>query len=373
MTETIDANVLIIGAGPAGTAAAARLGQLGVRDVVLVDKHDFPRDKTCGSGISPRGIEALKELGVWDRIAPEAYPINAIRVVTPGGRESVQSAGTKAEAIVCNRRTFDHQLLLAALERGTRFLPHFVAKDLIDERGRTVGAAARDGRVVRARYTLIAGGAHCRLGVAPRPAKRTIHAIMGWWEDVPFRPNTVEMVFDRMIAPYYGWLFPESDRVVNIGITYPDAGERTPNARELFRRFLDAQYGTRLRSARPIGDWKGHPVVYSLSIGDLTAPGRMVLGEAGLMTHPATAEGIYQGMRTGILAGDAVRDAMTGRASEASALATYERRCRRAFQVAFYSGELFLKVVETPLLDWAIALGDRPIVKHTTAKILAAM
>ena len=104
MSESIQANVAIIGAGPAGTAAAAHLGQLGVRNVVLVDRADFPRDKTCGSGISPKGIEVLRELGVWRQIEPEAYWIKGIRIVTPGGYESVQSAGSDVEAIICHRR-----------------------------------------------------------------------------------------------------------------------------------------------------------------------------------------------------------------------------------------------------------------------------
>jgi len=58
------AAVAVVGAGPAGAAAALRLAQLGVRDVVLLDRADFPRDKTCGSGLSPRGIRTLRELGV---------------------------------------------------------------------------------------------------------------------------------------------------------------------------------------------------------------------------------------------------------------------------------------------------------------------
>ena len=70
--------------GPAGAACAAHLGQLGVQDVVLVDRHDFPRDKTCGSGISPKGIQTLKDLGVWHEIEPHSYPINGIRIVKDG-------------------------------------------------------------------------------------------------------------------------------------------------------------------------------------------------------------------------------------------------------------------------------------------------
>src|SRR5437667_3083721 len=100
-------DVLIIGAGPAGTAAAIRLGQLGVRNVVLVDRHDFPRDKTCGSGVSPKGLQILKALGVWERIASEAYWIRGLRLVTPNDYEVYISGGDAASAIICCRRTLD--------------------------------------------------------------------------------------------------------------------------------------------------------------------------------------------------------------------------------------------------------------------------
>jgi flavin-dependent dehydrogenase len=204
---------------------------------------------------------------------------------------------------------------------------------------------------------------------------------MGWWDDVPYRPHFVEMVFDKMLSPYYGWLFPEGERRVNIGITWEDpvaAGQaRKPaqkkNARQLFQAFLDKHYAERLKHATQVGGWKGHPIVYSYDVGQLTSPGRVVLGEAGLMTHPATAEGIYQGMRSGMMAAEAVADVIQGRASEAEALARYERRCRRAFQLAFWGGALFRAAVRTPLLDWVVKAGERPLIQSATAKLMANM
>lgn len=366
------ANVAIIGAGPAGAAAAAHLGQLGVPDVVLVDKHDFPRDKTCGSAISPRGIETLKELGVWSTIEPQSYRISGLRLVAPGGGETAQSAGEALQAVVCNRRIFDHEIVKSATARGVTFLPNFVADRMIEESGRTKGFIARDGRVVRAKYTLVAGGTHCRLGVTPRTSRRLIHAIMGWWKNVPFTPHMIEMIFDRMIAPYYGWLFPESEEVVNIGITYPDLPHR-PNARELFSQFLDKHYRRRLQDAQQIGGFRGHPIAYSLKIGALTAPGKLLIGEAALLTHPATAEGIYQGMRSGILAAEAVQVALTRRAPESKALRTYERRCQKTFQLSALAGELFRRSTQTPLLDWMVAAGKKPLLRRTAARVLAAL
>ena len=370
-SETIRASVAIIGAGPSGTAAAARLGQLGVEGVVLVDRADFPRDKTCGSGVSPKGIQVLRELGVWAEVEPHAYCIGGIRLVTPGDREVYMSAGRAAEAVVCQRRVLDHVLLKAARDRGVRFLPHFVADSVLESHGRTDGFVARDGRRVEARFTVVAGGTHCQLGVSARP-RRMIQAIMGWWDGVPFRAHHVEMVFDKALAPYYGWLFPESPERVNIGITYEDPRlER--NARRLFVDFLEKHYGERLRHARQVGPFKGHPIAYSYDVARLTAPGRLVVGEAGLMTHPATAEGIYQGMRSGVLAAEALCDALEGRASEAVAFGAYERRCRRAFLASFLGGGLFRRLVRTPVLDWLVRASEQPAVRTATAKLMASM
>ena len=78
---------------------------------------------------------------------------------------------------------------------------------------------------------------------------------MGRWDGVPFRPHHVEMIFDKLVAPYYGWLFPEGPNRVNIGICYRDP-KLARNARQLFRNFLDKHYGARLSKAQEVGSWK---------------------------------------------------------------------------------------------------------------------
>lgn len=371
MPETIHADVAIVGAGPAGTAAAAHLGQLGVNDVVVLDKHPFPRDKTCASGVSPNGIKALRELQVWDDVRPHAYPIAGARIVTPGGLEVWVKSGPGNEAIVCLRRTLDHAILRKAESAGVRFVPQFTAARLLVEGGRVVGCVAKDGREVRARVTVIAGGTHCDL-VPPRRKRRIIQAIMGWWEGVPFRENHLEMLFDRALLPLYGWLFPESDGRVNIGIAYEDPkGEK--NAREMFRSFLDRHYAHRLRAATPVGELKGHPIVYSYRIEHLTSPGRIVIGESGRLTHPATAEGIYQGMRSGMIAAESLRDVMLSGADEASAFASYERRCRSEFRSSFVVGGLIRGLLRTPFFDLMVKQSGRPIVRRAAAHLLASL
>lgn len=365
------ADVAVIGAGPAGAAAALRLGQLGVADVIVVDRAEFPRDKTCGSGLSPKGIETLKALGVWDDVSADAYTIGGIRLVTPAGREVYASAGDAGAAAICARRTLDDRVLARARELGARFLPKFAAADLRRDGDRVAGVVARDGREVRARFTLVADGGHSVFTPDPRPRPR-LQAIMGWWEGVRFRPHHVEMIFDATLVPGYGWLFPESETRVNIGICYEDPAHRR-NARRLFERFVGEHFARRVHGAVQVGGVRGHPISYTFAVGRLTSPGRLVVGEAGRLVHPATAEGISQAMRSGILAAEAVTGVLAGRHDEPVALAAYEAACRRAFRASFAAARLWRAAIRTPLLDWIVAAADRPAPRAALARLMAKM
>lgn len=371
--ETIHAQVAIIGAGPSGTATALRLAQLGVHDVVLVDTADFPRDKTCGSGLSPNSIAMLKELEVWDRIEPHAYPINGMRLVTPGGRDVRLSGGDANQAVICLRRVHDHEILKGAVDRGVRFFPFVRATEPIVENGRWAGFKARDGRVFKADYTIIANGAHSKFIIDERP-KRIIRTIMGWWEGVDYHPNHLEMLFVEEIRPLYGWLFPETADRVNIGITYEDPEDGPKhNARELFQTFLDRYFGDRLQNATPIGKWKGHPISYTYDVGQLTSPGRIIVGEAGRMTHPATGEGIYQAMRSGMWAAETLRDILVKGKKEAKAFKRYERKCQLRFMPSFWIGRGFRELVNTPALDYVADVAQHRFTKQAVGMFLARM
>jgi menaquinone-9 beta-reductase len=363
--------VAVIGAGPAGSATALRLAQLGIDDVTIVDLHQFPRHKTCGSGLSPRAIRTLQQLDVWSSVEPIAYPISGLRLVTPRGYETWVSGGDKAQAAICLRHDLDYEIHARSLARGVKFLSGFAASEPILRGDRWVGVRARDGRELRAEWVVVANGAHTRFSTCDGP-KRTIHTIMGWWEHVEYRPHTVEMIWDPMTLPYYGWLFPETATRVNIGITYED-DHKLVNARRLFDMFLRKHYGQRLREATQIGKWKGHPIVYTYRTGSLSSPGRVVVGEAGRMTHPATGEGISQAMRSGMYAAEAIADVRAGAATEREALVRYERRCASSFLPSFWAGRLFRSVLRTPLFDYAVKAKNMPAIKAATARLLAHM
>jgi geranylgeranyl reductase family protein len=369
VAKTSQAKVVIVGAGPAGSATALHLAQLGVDDVTIVDLHDFPRHKTCGSGLSPRAITALKELEVWSAVEPIAYPITGLRIVTREGYDTYVSAGDEAHAAICLRHDLDYEIHKRSLERGVTFLSGFAASEPILRGDRWVGIRARDGREVRADVVVIANGAHTTFSTCEGP-KRSIHTIMGWWEGVDYRPHTVEMFWDDLTLPYYGWLFPETETRVNIGITYED-DHKLKNARRIFRAFLQKHFRDRLQGATQIGKWKGHPIVYTYRTGRLWSPGRVVVGEAGRMTHPATGEGIYQGMRSGMFAAEAIADILSGKSLEHEALARYDRRCATAFLPSFWTGGLFRGVLRTPFLDYVVKAGNSPRLQAATARMLA--
>ncbi|MFV8753769.1 FAD-dependent monooxygenase [Nannocystaceae bacterium ST9] len=363
------AKMAIIGAGPAGSATALHLAQLGIDGVTIVDLHEFPRDKTCGSGLSPRAISTLKDLEVWDAVEPIAYPITGLRVVSREGNEAWMSGGDRAGAVICLRHDLDFEIHKRSIERGVNFLSGFAADTPILKGSRWAGIRAKDGREVHADHVVVANGAHTSFSTCEGP-KKTIHTIMGWWEGVPYRPHHIEMFWDDLTLPYYGWLFPETATRVNIGITYED-DHKLKNARRIFQAFLDKHFRDRLKDATQIGKWKGHPIVYTYRIGKLWSPGRVVVGEAGRMTHPATGEGIYQGMRSGMFAAEAIADVLRGKATEAEAMTRYDRRCATTFLPSFWAGGLARGVLQTPFLDFVVKATHMPRVQAATARMLA--
>lgn len=366
-------SIVIVGAGPGGAAAAIALAQRGVRDIVLVDKDAFPRDKTCGSGLSPNALTALDALGVGAEVRRLGYPVSGMRLVTPGKREI--NLSSEEAAVILLRKHFDNLLVERAISLGVTFRPRFQVKDLAREAGRAVGVRSREGEEIRAGVVLCADGAHSIFSVDPRP-KRTISTLMGWWEGMPFEPHKVEMIFDKNLAPLYGWLFPEDDARVNIGICMDgeaeDGSKTTRNVREVFQRFLDDHFRDRLRSARQIGRLKGHPISYTTWIGHLHAPGIVYLGEAARITHNATGEGIYQAMQSGMFAADALAPLIQGEISEREAIRRYTWAHRRRFTASFLVGHAVRGIVRTKALDVIADLYNNPRVRGAVTGLFAS-
>jgi menaquinone-9 beta-reductase len=370
----MDSRVLIVGAGPAGASAAVSLADRGVTDILLLDRDRFPRDKTCGSGLSPAALHLAEKLGIGEKVRARAHPIEWVRLLTPGAVELVFPGN--ASVVIMLRKEFDQLLVERARELGVRFQTSFRASELVrDASGRVVGVRSFDGEEYRAPFVLCADGAHSIFSPNHRP-KRFISTVMGWWEGANLPTKRLDMIFDRNLSPLYGWMFPETPVRVNIGICVDaqDAhGRPTRNdLRGLFERFLDDHYREVLRGARRLGKLKGHPIVFTTWVTRCTEPGALWVGEAARVTHNATGEGISQAMQSGLFAAEAVSAVVIGRQSEPSAWRHYRWRHRQRFTVGFAAGHLLRALVASGGLDWLARAYRSPKGQRLFERLLAS-
>lgn len=323
-------DVLVVGAGPAGSAAAQLLARGGL-DVVLIDQHAFPREKTCGDGLIPDAHRALRRLGVWEAVAGEAQPARFVRCIGPrGGHLDVPAA-----VAVLPRRRLDEIVCRAAVAAGARmFAPlRFLAP--LEDSGAVVGARLRQGAVtreLRARWVVLATGATVQAllaaGMALRQAPSGV-ALRGYVRHpgMAARLDALEVVWQRALAPGYGWIFPCPGGVFNIGVgTVDQAGASAPNLRRVFDDFtrLHAPARELLAGGTLLGPLKGAPLRCTLGGARLSRPGLLVTGEAAGSTYSFTGEGIGKALETGIHAAEAL---LAGAARDDAAVrADYEAR-----------------------------------------------
>lgn len=329
-------DVLVIGAGPAGSAAASTLARAG-QDVVLIDQHSFPRDKVCGDGLIPDAHHAMRKLGVLDEVMGQAEPSGFVACIGPrGGRIDVPG-----RVAVLPRKELDQILCRAAVAAGARMFAPVRFNTLIEQDGKVVGARVQHGqasREIRARWVLIATGAvpqalmaagmstrHTPSGVALRGYVRNL-AMVG-------SITALEIVWHRALTPGYGWIFPCPDGVFNIGVGIADSHnahrggkltKREANLREVMADFQRVYAPARdlMHGGTLLGPMKGAPLRCSLAGARLTRPGLLVTGEAAGSTYSFTGEGIGKALETGIHAAEAL---LAG-SGDAEVRTDYERR-----------------------------------------------
>ncbi len=335
--------ILVIGAGPAGSACGQWLARSGF-DVVLVDQHDFPRDKTCGDGLIPDSHAALARLGVLDEVLRAAQPVTHVRCYAPSGHH-VDVPGTLA---VLPRRRLDDILVRAAVQAGARlFTPWRFETPLQDAQGRVVGArlrrsgsGERETRELRADHVVVATGAQPQGLVASGLCERQTPSAMGLrgyvrHTGLPGLHDKLQVVWHRRLTPGYGWIFPCGDQLYNIGVGIIDSHSkgamRNVNLREVFQAFCDLHAPARelMASGELQGELKGAPLRSSLVGATLARPGILGTGEAIGSTYSFTGEGIGKAMETGLLAAEALTGARDQRWDDAALASHYSEAIAR--------------------------------------------
>ena len=313
-------DVLVVGAGPAGAACAQWLARAGV-DTVLVDQHDFPRDKVCGDGLIPDAHHALRRLGVHDEVMAAAEASQHVACIGPrGGRVDVP--GTVA---VLPRRVLDDIVCRAAVRAGAKLHTPWRFEATIVEDEVVVGARLRQGDLVRetrARWVVLATGAVPQALQAADMCKRRTPsgiALRGYVKNDAMvgRIKALEVVWHKSLSPGYGWIFPAPGGRFNIGVgiahSHPardgePAKMKDVNLRRVFDAFCAHYEPARelMRTGALEGDLKGAPLRCSLAGARYSRPGLLVTGEAAGSTYSFTGEGIGKAYETGLLAAEAL-------------------------------------------------------------------
>ncbi|MDM4766985.1 geranylgeranyl reductase family protein [Pelomonas sp. SE-A7] len=330
--------VLVVGAGPAGSASARVLAQAGL-DVLLIDQAQPGRDKICGDGLIPDAHAALRRLGLLDQVMARAHPAEHVGCIGPrGGRIDVPGS-----LAVLPRRELDAMLLEGAREAGARVLmPARFESPIEDEGGRVAGARVKlDGAEVevQAQWVVLATGAvpkaltaaglcerHTPSGVALRGYVRA-PSMVG-------KIKALEVVWCNAVRPGYGWIFPAPDGCFNIGVGVTDShsavggkgSKKELNLRAIFDAFCQhyEPAAQLMREGELVGELKGAPLRCTLEGARWSRPGLLVTGEAAGSTYSFTGEGIGKAMETGMLAADAILRGRNQGLDDAAVRADYE-------------------------------------------------
>lgn len=340
--------VIVVGGGPSGGACALSLAQTGRYEVLVLDKSRYPRVKVCGSGLSPHALKMLDRLGVRSRFATRHGVIDMAIARGPEGGEIRLQSGV--QAWVVPRVELDSGIVRAACELGAELREDTKVLELLrDLRGRVVGVKTEGGEL-EADLVICADGSPSRFSRDTTP-KRTIRTLMGWWRGTPWAGTAAHMVWDRRLAGYYAWMFPEIGDVVNIGLTIPEGAAEAGRLKGLFQELLDEHWGEGLKDAEPLGKWMGHPAVITTRVGPIAESHAVWVGEAARMVCPGTVEGIGFALETGIVAADVVGRAFTpARGLSALAIAGYRARLAASVLPKFVGGEAFVRAIQVPRL-----------------------
>jgi geranylgeranyl reductase family protein len=312
-----DCDLAVVGAGPAGAAAAlaAKRRSPSAR-VLLLDKARFPRDKPCGDGIAPHAVDELRLLGA--QAAVDGYePVHRLRISGPDGRPEV-AARVRRPSHVVPRRVFDARLVQAAVDAGVEL--HRQRVRTLEDRGDRVVVNGE----LAARVVVAADGANSTarrlLGVDRNPPAHLAVAVRGY-APAPAGPREQRIAFVSQAWPAYWWSFPVNAGCANVG--YGLLRSQFGGTKDELHARLGALLpgcgpdpATLRAHHLPLSTWRPAP-----------AQGRILLaGDAASLVNPLSGEGIFYALVSGLLAGLA---AVTARAPAVAYRLALRRRLGR--------------------------------------------
>ena len=337
LIPTMNYDVTVIGAGPAGSAAAYFLARGGLR-VALLDKFDFPRDKTCGDGLTPRALKVLDAMGVLPQIESLAFQCSAITVrhsdAVSYRLELTHLGGLPHRILIVPRFFLDDTLRQHAVEAGAEFIPNAKVKSIGRLENGRVCVHTEDGSTIESACVIIATGSNTKLlrevGLLKQPPPSNL-AARAYFENVEGLDDTTLIFFDGIEMPGYGWVFPVAPGTANIGCgVFFDSSTAQPS--KLRQLVQEHPYLRRiLKNARQVGPVRGFPLRTDFSPSYSGNNLALVVGEALGLVNPMTGEGIDYALESAQLAAEAILNGWQGE----SANPTIQRKYRHALARRF--------------------------------------
>ena len=369
-----DAEVIVVGAGPAGSTAATYLARAGV-DVLLLEKTEFPREKVCGDGLTPRGVKQLIDLGIDTSEDAGWVHSRGLRILTGDLTLELDWPDLTSYppyGVARTRQDFDDLLAKTAVKAGARLYERTsVTGAITNSSGRVVGVEAKVGPEktpvsYRAPLVLACDGVSARLALSvgiDKNEKRPMGvAVRRYYKsprhDDPFIEGHLEL-WDRSdprdpkLLPGYGWAFPLGDGTVNVGLGMlsTSASFRNTDYRALLRQWLDGtpeEWGYREENA--IGKVGGAGLPMGFNRTPHYRDGLLLLGDAGGMVSPFNGEGISAAMESAQLASEFVVQALARAEgpSRERALEGYPRAVGELMGGYYRLGNVFAKLIGKP-------------------------
>ncbi|MFV0405841.1 MAG: geranylgeranyl reductase family protein [Propioniciclava sp.] len=370
--EVVEADVIVVGAGPGGSTAAAWLADRGLR-TVLLEKSRFPREKVCGDGLTPRAAKQLIRLGI--DVSPEAGWKHNVGLRTYGARRDPfhfpwpELESFPAYGLTRARAEFDDILAKHAVAKGATLVEGATVTEpiLADRTDRIIGVRTKQGAEYRAPVTLAADGNSSRLALA-MGLQKNVKRPMGVAVRAYYRSETRThddwmeshlQLWDgepgaSQLLPGYGWVFALGDGTVNVGM-----GTVSSTARSQQINFRDALVSW---LAHTPDAWGFRPENQVGGLGSAALPmsfnrkpaygrGLLLVGDSGGMVSPFNGEGIPYAMEAAEWAADAVADAKGrgfGSPGAEKALQGYGSRLAQEWGGYYRLGQTFVSLIERP-------------------------
>jgi geranylgeranyl reductase family protein len=359
-------DVLVVGGGPAGASAAFWLAEAG-HDVVVVEKKRFPREKTCGDGLTPRAVKQLTDMGLAGRLE-EFHRYDGLRAVAHGITLELEWPAHPefpSHGFVVRRRDLDEMVAERAVKAGATVVQGTEALRPLLRDGIVRGAVVEDKesgarRDISARYTVVADGSLSRFGRALGTARNRSYpqgmAIRGYYEsplhDDPWIESALD-VRDRAGAslPGYGWIFPVGDGTVNVGVgllsTFRDWKQvNTSHLMTEFAATAPEHWG--LSPETSCGPPTGGRIPMAGSVNPKVGPTWAVIGDAAGSVNPFNGEGIDYAYETGRMVAGLLDEALT--TGDGMALQRYPVLLDEQYGLYFKVARLFSKAIGNPAL-----------------------